>query len=153
MSCKTTMTDNTRNSYTVFHLCCSFLITLFLRSMWIPPMGAVLPKMILRAFSTGCRGQPAPPWTCTGSYCCVPGAPPALLLHWPCCLQGCSLTPLLPAAIAQPFLISAFPQHTQRCSQLSSGSSGSILGQMEIWSDMRQHWALLTEAALQFLCY
>ena len=52
-------------------------------------------------------GQPAPPGAsppAAGELCCVPGAPPALLLHSPWGLQGCfslSSHPSLPAAVAQ----------------------------------------------------
>ena len=88
---------------------------------------------------TGCRGMACSSmglsWA-EGSYCCVPGAPPALLLHSPWCLQGCFLTALTPLPVAVvwnyfPSLYLLSPEHNRHHSWLNSGS-----GRDPFWSRM-----------------
>ena len=88
------------------------------------PTGSQLPSCTSPCsslgFSSSCRWRSAPLWTsmgCRGTACLtmvcsrgcrgisaqVPGAHPALLLHWPWCLQGCFsyiFSPLSSAVIA-----------------------------------------------------
>jgi len=95
---------------------------------WPPPWLHVVPM--------DCRGQPAPPWAsprAAGSFCSVPGAPPALTSEPTLSLTFLHSSPIA-ADVQQifPFLKSAVPEHTQQCSCLSSGSNGCLLEQLQL---------------------
>ena len=85
------------------------------------------------------------------NFCSMPGAP--LALTWvpagPPVSHFSSISPNCCCVAVSVSLISALPEHIQHHSWLSSGSSGSLLKQLELLcSDIGHRWALLTQALL-----